>query len=303
MTRTIFIIFSLVLLANNVCEGKTKKSEINIHFGLTDQQTQNDFEQEYENAEDYVQEAVVQSVCNGTSLTSSCCSSSSPCQIGGGVCSSDDQCEGSLKCGQNFCHYFHPDALTDSSCCYDSTVCYGMDILQTGVTQEPINITSPNYPDNYGNEEIKKWKIVVPDEQFVRLEFNTFNTEAGYDHVQVYDGCTTKAPFIGRYSGDNIYDPIVSTGATLLITFMSDGDETRQGFSATVSGLRKPIPPTDPSLPFPTLTYPTTSTTSATTGPPATTAATTPPPSTTAATTAPPDTTAATTAPPATIRF
>merc|ERR1719309_1071155 len=83
-------------------------------------------------------------VCNGTTLTPGCCTSSSPCQIGGGVCSSDDQCEGSLKCGTNLCHYFHPDAPTDSSCCHDSTVCYG-NILETGVEHEPINITSPNY--------------------------------------------------------------------------------------------------------------------------------------------------------------
>ena len=90
--------------------------------------------------------------------------------------------------------------------------------------------------DNYGTDETTEWTIVVPDGQVVRLEFYTFNTESGYDHVQVYDGCTTDDPLIGSYSGNNIPSPIVSTGTVLLISFMSDGFVTRQGFSATASG-------------------------------------------------------------------
>ena len=56
------------------------------------------------------------SVCNGTTLTSGCCTSSSPCQIGGGVCSNDDQCEGSLRCGDK-CQTFHDNAPQDADCC------------------------------------------------------------------------------------------------------------------------------------------------------------------------------------------
>ena len=117
-------------------------------------------------------------VCNGTTLTSGCCTSSSPCQIGGGVCSSDDQCEGSHKCGTNNCRYFHPNAPTTADCCYGNIIFWrclwhtsnnvhfpdstakcqsgpiatsvtSATLLQTSVGQQPVNITSPNYPSNY----------------------------------------------------------------------------------------------------------------------------------------------------------
>ena len=90
---------------------------------------------------------------------------------------------------------------------------------------------------NYGNNENVEWTIMVPDGQVVRLDFYTFNTESGYDYVRVYDGCTTGDPSIGSYSGDNIPASILSTRNALLIQFTSDFSGTRQGFSATASGV------------------------------------------------------------------
>ena len=90
---------------------------------------------------------------------------------------------------------------------------------------------------DYGNNENIEWTIVVPDGQVVRLDFYTFNTESGDDFVQVYDGCTTGDPSIGSYSGDTLPASILSTGNALLIQFTSDGVVTRQGFSATASGV------------------------------------------------------------------
>ena len=62
----------------------------------------------------------------------------------------------------------------------------------------------------------------MPAGQVVRLLFDTFNTESGYDYVRVYDGCTTDDTLIGSYSGDNIPASILSTGTVLLISFTSD---------------------------------------------------------------------------------
>ena len=47
-----------------------------------------------------------------------CCTTTLPCGVGGGHCSSDDQCSSGLKCGTNYCRYFHPNAPPDSNCCY-----------------------------------------------------------------------------------------------------------------------------------------------------------------------------------------
>ena len=90
---------------------------------------------------------------------------------------------------------------------------------------------------NYGYNENVEWTIVVSAGQVVRLDFYTFNTESCCDYVRVYDGCTTGDPSIGSYSGDNIPASILSTGNALLIRFTSDGSVTRQGFSATASGV------------------------------------------------------------------
>ena len=42
--------------------------------------------------------------CNGVpNVDWSCCSSSSPCDVGGGDCDYDSDCSGSLTCGSNNC--------------------------------------------------------------------------------------------------------------------------------------------------------------------------------------------------------
>ena len=78
---------------------------------------------------------------------------------------------------------------------------------------------------------------MAPSGQVVRLVFDTFTTESNFDHVRLYDGCTRNDPLIKSYSGDNRPDPISSTGNVLHITFTSDYSVTKQGFSATASGI------------------------------------------------------------------
>ena len=155
-------------------------------------------------------------------------------------------------------------------------VCPGQTVLQTGAGDDdgddddedydgsgeqpvkPVNIKSPNFPgklrvapmgpsfsvphnacitDNYDVNTNKEWTIVAPSGEVVRLVFDTFNTESGYDNVKVYDGCTVKAPLIKSYSGDNRPDPILSTGNVLHMTFRSDSSGTKRGFSGTASAI------------------------------------------------------------------
>ena len=153
----------------------------------------------------------------------------------------------------------------------DFTVCPGQTILQTAFGQQPVNISSPNYPgrlswidnamqcmeigellslcanfsclwlryylDYYGVSENEEWTIVVPAGQIVRLNFYTFKTESRYDPVRVYDGCTVNDPRIGSFSGSSIPNSILSTRNVLHITFKSDSGASFQGFSALASGL------------------------------------------------------------------
>jgi len=46
------------------------------------------------------------------------CSSTNKCDEGQGDCDADSHCAAGLKCGQNNCKEFHPNALGDTDCCF-----------------------------------------------------------------------------------------------------------------------------------------------------------------------------------------
>merc|ERR1711970_996230 len=54
--------------------------------------------------------------CTGQSTDWACCSSSSPCQLGGGDCDSDSHCAGNLVCGTDTCRDFHTTAQNAADC-------------------------------------------------------------------------------------------------------------------------------------------------------------------------------------------
>jgi len=61
-----------------------------------------------------------QSACNGIPSTDwTCCSSSSPCNLGGGDCDFDSECAGSLTCGSNNCQNDFPSGTWSyqADCC------------------------------------------------------------------------------------------------------------------------------------------------------------------------------------------
>ena len=68
------------------------------------------------------------------------------------------------------------------------------------------------------------------------VTFPSFDTEGNYDKVFVYDGPDVNAPQLGdALSGNNIPDPVSSTGSSITIKFTSDGSATRAGFSFMVT--------------------------------------------------------------------
>ena len=52
-------------------------------------------------------------------------------------------------------------------------------------------IVSPNYPNNYGNNEYKRYKITAPEHSEILLIFNDFDVESSgfssceYDYLKV----------------------------------------------------------------------------------------------------------------------
>jgi gliding motility-associated-like protein len=75
------------------------------------------------------------------------------------------------------------------------------------------------------------------DGDLVTFTFLSFNTEANYDDLTVYDGPDTLSTIVGVFDGTEIPDPISSTHATGALTFVfdSDGSVVRSGYEILIS--------------------------------------------------------------------
>ncbi|XP_035691261.1 CUB and sushi domain-containing protein 1-like [Branchiostoma floridae] len=92
-------------------------------------------------------------------------------------------------------------------------------------------MTSPNYPSNYGNNEICEWLITVPAENRILLTFHSnVYLEKGNDFLVIYDGGSDKAAELWRMTGIAFNDYVLSTSNTVFLRFTSDGELTRKGF-------------------------------------------------------------------------
>eukprot|EP00339_Tiarina_fusa_P012912 CAMPEP_0117043186 /NCGR_PEP_ID=MMETSP0472-20121206/30037_1 /TAXON_ID=693140 ORGANISM="Tiarina fusus, Strain LIS" /NCGR_SAMPLE_ID=MMETSP0472 /ASSEMBLY_ACC=CAM_ASM_000603 /LENGTH=752 /DNA_ID=CAMNT_0004754645 /DNA_START=97 /DNA_END=2352 /DNA_ORIENTATION=+ len=91
--------------------------------------------------------------------------------------------------------------------------------------------------NGYGNQIHSSWSITgSPGERLV-LTFHTFETEAIYDILTVYDGADARANVVGTYSGRSIPPPITATGNQFYVTLVTDYSLTSSGFSASWSSV------------------------------------------------------------------
>lgn len=88
--------------------------------------------------------------------------------------------------------------------------------------------------NDYVNNSECYWLIQPTNANSITLTFTSFSTESN-DIVMVYDGSTTAAPVLGTFSGTTIPSPITSTGGSMLVSFITDGSTTSDGWTATYS--------------------------------------------------------------------
>lgn len=116
-----------------------------------------------------------------------------------------------------------------------SAYCSGTTTLNTS---DYGTITDGSGSNNYCNNQDCKWLIQPPQATSVTLNFTAFALEDAasdgtiYDAVEVYDGTTTSATLLGRFTGSNLPPAITSSGGSMLVRFISDLEENKQGFSA-----------------------------------------------------------------------
>ncbi|XP_019645259.1 PREDICTED: uncharacterized protein LOC109486004 [Branchiostoma belcheri] len=95
-------------------------------------------------------------------------------------------------------------------------------------------LTSPNYPNNYGNGWRCEWWLIAPEGSTIRLTFDRFHLEERYDFFYVYDGDgTSDWRFIQRLTGELSVGPINSTSNRMFLRFTSDFSTTEKGFALT----------------------------------------------------------------------
>ncbi|KAK2153296.1 hypothetical protein LSH36_301g01023 [Paralvinella palmiformis] len=98
-------------------------------------------------------------------------------------------------------------------------------------------ITSPNYPDVYGNYLICRWTIAterlyeVIRFQIVDLAIRD-SANCADDYIEIRDGLNSWSPAIKRYCGSNLnaVTALTSSSRTISIMFKTDGKNSDRGF-------------------------------------------------------------------------
>ena len=104
------------------------------------------------------------------------------------------------------------------------------------VTTPGAMIASPNYPDDYENNQ--DCEITIRFTTRIRLIFLAFDVEESYpnctyDYLKIFDGPSSSSPSLfsqGNLCGSTIPQPISSTGNILHILFHSDSSTAKTGF-------------------------------------------------------------------------
>ncbi|XP_075901094.1 bone morphogenetic protein 1-like [Nelusetta ayraudi] len=99
------------------------------------------------------------------------------------------------------------------------------------------NFSSPGFPNGYSAYAHCVWRISVTPGEKIVLNFTSMDVFRShlcwYDYVEVRDGFWRKAPLKGRFCGDALPEPIVSTDSHLWLEFSSSSSWVGKGFSAT----------------------------------------------------------------------
>uniref|UniRef100_A0A3B4U9T4 Neuropilin n=1 Tax=Seriola dumerili TaxID=41447 RepID=A0A3B4U9T4_SERDU len=97
-------------------------------------------------------------------------------------------------------------------------------------------ITTPGYPLEYPPHQNCRWVITAPEpSQRIVLNFNPHfeieKLDCRYDYVEIHDGNSESADLLGKHCSNIAPAPIISSGPSLHIKFVSDYAHQGAGFS------------------------------------------------------------------------
>ncbi|HET6990903.1 MAG TPA: CUB domain-containing protein [Bacteroidia bacterium] len=85
----------------------------------------------------------------------------------------------------------------------------------------------------YTGNENYVYKIMPMSASSVTMNFSSFDLEANFDSLFIYDGPNTTSPLIGAYTGTNSPGTFTSTDSAITLRFISDPFVNNAGFAAT----------------------------------------------------------------------
>ncbi|XP_029924616.1 procollagen C-endopeptidase enhancer a [Myripristis murdjan] len=133
--------------------------------------------------------------------------------------------------GRGFVAYFSGEKPDDQRICKEK------------ITKAQGEITTPNWPnEQYPAGVSCSWLITVEPDMVIQVMFNKFDLEPDsycrYDHVAFYNGGERdRSRLIGKYCGDRVPEPIISSSNVMLVHFESDSSVTYNGFLATYTSV------------------------------------------------------------------
>lgn len=106
----------------------------------------------------------------------------------------------------------------------------------TTLTNTSGTVTDPGgNPGAYGNDVRQCIKIAPANASKVSLTFTTFDLEANYDYLWVFDGDNPNAPLIGKYTGSTLPPTLTANSGKMFLDFRTDCATVKEGFVATYS--------------------------------------------------------------------
>ena len=100
----------------------------------------------------------------------------------------------------------------------------------TTLTQATDTLSDGSGAYHYNNNALCRWKITPQGASWVTLTFTAFDTEPNKDLVKIYD--LANNTLLATYSGNEIPSPVTSPSGKMFIIFVTDDDNTAQGWEA-----------------------------------------------------------------------
>lgn len=94
------------------------------------------------------------------------------------------------------------------------------------------SFTDPGGAGNYTNDERTFYRIAPTGASSVTLSFSSFNLEAGFDYLYVYDGDSYNDSLIAVLNGNSIPAPITGRSGKLFLEFRTDCGTVASGWVA-----------------------------------------------------------------------